>query len=136
MPNSTINGIPYAAAVAPRNRPFSMTRNPITCVTAFLRAIIVKNPIRTIANAIPCLQYARSRPESLNRSIWFLDQPLAFNLENIRVDGRVFHALTGRAPLLYVPHAFERVHAPADCIVGERRRVTDSGVESNDLAKS
>ena len=51
-PNSTISGIPYAAAVAPRNKPFSMTRKPITCVTAFLRAIIVKNPIKMIANAI------------------------------------------------------------------------------------
>jgi peptidoglycan/xylan/chitin deacetylase (PgdA/CDA1 family) len=52
---------------------------------------------RTIANAIPCMQYARSRPDNLYRSIWFLEQPLAFNLDNVCIDGRVFSSLTGRS---------------------------------------
>jgi peptidoglycan/xylan/chitin deacetylase (PgdA/CDA1 family) len=52
---------------------------------------------RTIANAIPGMQYARARPDNLYRSVWFLDQPLAFNLENVCIDGRVFSSLTGRS---------------------------------------
>jgi peptidoglycan/xylan/chitin deacetylase (PgdA/CDA1 family) len=51
----------------------------------------------TVANTIPGMQYGRSRPDSLHRSVWFLDQPLAFNLENVCVDGRVFAFLTGRS---------------------------------------
>ena len=51
----------------------------------------------TIANAIPGMQYARSRPESLHRSVWFLEQPLAFNLDNVCIDGRLFASLTGRS---------------------------------------
>jgi peptidoglycan/xylan/chitin deacetylase (PgdA/CDA1 family) len=51
----------------------------------------------TIANAIPGMQYARSRPASLHRSVWFLQQGLAYNLENVCVDGRLFAFLTGRS---------------------------------------
>jgi peptidoglycan/xylan/chitin deacetylase (PgdA/CDA1 family) len=51
----------------------------------------------TIANSIPCMQYADSRQDSLHRSVWFLDQPLAYNLDNVCIDGRVFSALTGRS---------------------------------------
>ena len=51
----------------------------------------------TIANAIPGMQYARSQPKSLHRSVWFLEQGLAYNLENVCVDGRLFASLTGRS---------------------------------------
>jgi peptidoglycan/xylan/chitin deacetylase (PgdA/CDA1 family) len=51
----------------------------------------------TIANGIPGLQYARSQPHRLHRSQWMLNQPLAFNLDNLRADGRLFHLLTGRS---------------------------------------
>ena len=43
------------------------------------------------------MQYAGSRPDSLHRSVWFLKQPLAFNLENVSIDGRLFSYLTGRS---------------------------------------
>jgi hypothetical protein len=49
----------------------------------------------TIANTR--LQYARSRPESVHRSASFLAQPLAFNLDNLCIDGRVLSSLTGRS---------------------------------------
>jgi hypothetical protein len=43
------------------------------------------------------MRYARSQPESLHRSVWFLEQGLAYNLENVCVDGRLFASLTGRS---------------------------------------
>src|SRR5271155_5464237 len=42
-------------------------------------------------------QYAQTRPDNLYRSVWFLEKPLAFNLENVCIDGRVFSSLTGRS---------------------------------------
>lgn len=51
---------------------------------------------KTIANAIPGRQHARQRPLWINRSPWHLDAPLDFNLDNLRIDGRMFERLTGR----------------------------------------
>src|SRR6516162_7453285 len=73
--------------------PFGMRRHFNESLRAYCRSI----GFRTIANAIPAMQYAHSRPDSLHRSVWFLDQPLAFNLENACVDGRLFAFLTGRS---------------------------------------
>lgn len=72
---------------------FGMRRHFSEALRAYCRSI----GFTTIANAIPAMQYAHSRPDSLQRSVWFLDQPLAFNLENVCVDGRVFASLTGRS---------------------------------------
>ena len=73
--------------------PFGMRRHFNRSLRAYCRSI----GFMTIANAIPCMQYARSRPDGLHRSVWFLDQPLEYNLANLCVDGRVFQALTGRS---------------------------------------
>jgi hypothetical protein len=73
--------------------PFGMRRHFSPSLRAYCRSI----GFATIANAIPCMQYARSRPDSLNRSVWFLEQPLAFNLDNACIDGRLFAFLTGRS---------------------------------------
>ena len=54
---------------------------------------------KTVANAIPGMQYARSRAENLYRSPWFLEQPLAFNVDNVCIDGCVFASLTGRSAI-------------------------------------
>jgi hypothetical protein len=62
-----------------------------------LRAYCQLIGFRTIANAIPCMQYAPSRPEALHRSVWHLEQPFEFNLANVCVDGRMFQTLTGRS---------------------------------------
>ena len=73
--------------------PFGMRRHFSRSLRIYCRSI----GFTTIANAIPCMQYARSRPDSLHRSVWFLEQPLAFNLDNVCVDGRLFSSLTGRS---------------------------------------
>jgi peptidoglycan/xylan/chitin deacetylase (PgdA/CDA1 family) len=73
--------------------PFGMRRHFSRSLRTFCRSI----GFATIANAIPCMQYARSRPDSLHRSGWFLGQPLAFNLDNVCIDGRLFSSLTGRS---------------------------------------
>jgi hypothetical protein len=73
--------------------PFGMRRHFSRSLRSYCRSI----GFTTIANAIPCMQYARSRPDSLHRSVWFLEQPLAFNLDNVCIDGRLFSSLTGRS---------------------------------------
>ena len=73
--------------------PFGMRRHFSRSLRTYCRSI----GFATIANAIPCMQFARSRPDSLHRSVWFLEQPLAFNLDNVCIDGRLFASLTGRS---------------------------------------
>jgi hypothetical protein len=73
--------------------PFGMRRHFSRSLRGFCRSVGFK----TMANAIPCMQYARSRPDNLHRSVWFLERPLAFNLENVCIDGRIFALLTGRS---------------------------------------
>jgi peptidoglycan/xylan/chitin deacetylase (PgdA/CDA1 family) len=73
--------------------PFGMRRHFSRSLRSYCRSI----GFRTIANAIPCMQYAPSRPDSLHRSVWLLEQPLAYNLENVCIDGRLFSSLTGRS---------------------------------------
>jgi peptidoglycan/xylan/chitin deacetylase (PgdA/CDA1 family) len=73
--------------------PFGMRRHFSEPLRSYCRSI----GFVTIANGIPGLQYARSQPNRLHRSQWMLDQPLAFNLDTLRVDGRLFHLLTGRS---------------------------------------
>lgn len=73
--------------------PFGMRRHFNRSLRAYCRSI----GFVTIANAIPCMQYARSRPDNLHRSVWYLEQPLEYNLGNVCVDGRLFQALTGRS---------------------------------------
>jgi peptidoglycan/xylan/chitin deacetylase (PgdA/CDA1 family) len=73
--------------------PFGMRRHFNQSLRAYCQSI----GFQTIANAIPGMQYASSRPDALHRSVWFLEQPLEFNLANVCVDGRLFEALTGRS---------------------------------------
>lgn len=73
--------------------PFGMRRHFSRPLRRYCRSI----GFATIANAIPCMQYAPSRPDSLHRSVWFLEQPLEFNLDNLCIDGRLFSSLTGRS---------------------------------------
>jgi peptidoglycan/xylan/chitin deacetylase (PgdA/CDA1 family) len=73
--------------------PFGMRRHFNDVLRAYCRSI----GFRTIANAIPGMQFAPSRAEALHRSVWFLEQPLEFNLANVCVDGRLFEMLTGRS---------------------------------------
>lgn len=62
-----------------------------------LRAYCLSIGFTTVANAIPGLQHAPPLPERLQRSGWHLHRGLAFNLRNLRIDGRFFERLTGRS---------------------------------------
>ena len=54
----------------------------------------------SIAAAIPGrLQGARLDPFDLNRTRWDLSQPVEHNVEDVRIDGRLFEALTGYSPV-------------------------------------
>jgi peptidoglycan/xylan/chitin deacetylase (PgdA/CDA1 family) len=73
--------------------PFGMRRHFSESLRSYCRSI----GFVTIANAIPCLQYSSMQPDRLQRSVWYPDQSLAFNLQNVSIDGRMFHLLTGRS---------------------------------------
>ncbi len=62
-----------------------------------LRGYCSEIGFRTIANAIPALQFAQQAPERIQRSGWDLSKSLTFNCDNLRVDGRIFETLTGRS---------------------------------------
>lgn len=73
--------------------PFGMRRH----FSEELRAYCKELGFRTIANAIPALQYQEVSPFEINRSIWNLEKDLDYNLKNIQIDGRLFERLTGRS---------------------------------------
>jgi peptidoglycan/xylan/chitin deacetylase (PgdA/CDA1 family) len=64
-----------------------------------LRAFCLSIGFRTIANAIPGMQFAGQRACQIQRSIWRLNAPMHVNLENLCADGRLFERLTGRSAL-------------------------------------
>jgi peptidoglycan/xylan/chitin deacetylase (PgdA/CDA1 family) len=73
--------------------PFGMRRHFSRSLRSYCRSI----GFITVANAIPGMQYAPNRPDSLHRSAWSLERPLAYNVENVCIDGRLFSYLTGRS---------------------------------------
>jgi peptidoglycan/xylan/chitin deacetylase (PgdA/CDA1 family) len=72
--------------------PFGMRRH----FTEELRAYCMTNGFRTVANAIPGMQFAGHRPQAIQRTSWNLRMPNEHNIENLRIDGRLFERLTGR----------------------------------------
>lgn len=52
---------------------------------------------RTVTNAIPGVLHRPQSAFSLNRTLWHLDQPLSWNLQNLSIDGQHFESLTGRS---------------------------------------
>lgn len=54
----------------------------------------------TVANAIVGQQHDRQRLDSIHRSRWDFERPIAYNAANLRVDGRLFERLTGRSPTI------------------------------------
>jgi peptidoglycan/xylan/chitin deacetylase (PgdA/CDA1 family) len=73
--------------------PFGMRRH----FNEKLRRYCLEIGFKTIANAIPALQYVQQLPSSLNRSRWMLDKSLDYNLANIKTAGHFFEYLTGRS---------------------------------------
>lgn len=62
-----------------------------------LRKICVREGFITVANGIPGLQHCVQVADNIQRSPWLLHRSLKHNLMNLRIDGRVFERLTGRA---------------------------------------
>lgn len=54
---------------------------------------------RTVSNAIPGILHSPQSAFHLNRTLWHLDQPVPWNLQNLSIDGRHFEALTGRSAI-------------------------------------
>ncbi|HXV24016.1 MAG TPA: polysaccharide deacetylase family protein [Alphaproteobacteria bacterium] len=79
--------------VAHFSYPYGMRRHFNEDLRAFCREI----GFRTIANAIPGMQYGPQTAERIQRSVWRLDTPMKVNLENLCVDGRAFERMTGRS---------------------------------------
>ncbi|MEM9663453.1 MAG: polysaccharide deacetylase family protein [Bacteroidota bacterium] len=52
---------------------------------------------RSIAYATPALQHATPSPRRLHRSLWPFYRSFERNLEDLRIDGRLFTRLTGRS---------------------------------------
>lgn len=73
--------------------PFGMRRH----FSRTLRSYCLARGFRSVSNAIPGMQFAPRRPGAVHRSPWHLERSLAANLEDLRVDGRLFAHATGRA---------------------------------------
>lgn len=54
---------------------------------------------KTIANAIPGMQYQKQRADNIYRTQWNLDCSLEDNLNNLKINGRVFEFLTHRSAI-------------------------------------
>lgn len=76
--------------------PFGMRRH----FTEALRHYCRDNGFRTVANAIPGMQFCDQSPLSIQRSGWDLKQPLERNLQNLRIDGRLYEKWTGRSAVI------------------------------------
>jgi peptidoglycan/xylan/chitin deacetylase (PgdA/CDA1 family) len=79
--------------VAHFSYPYGMRRHFNEHLRRFCRSI----GFRTIANAIPGMQFAAQSSDRIQRSGWGLDASLDANLTNLRVDGRWFQRMTGRS---------------------------------------
>lgn len=74
--------------------PYGMRRYFSPALADYCRAI----GFETIANAIPgCQKIATRDRYDLYRTDWRLDQPVAVNLANLAIDGRLYARLTGRS---------------------------------------
>ncbi len=76
--------------------PFGMRRN----FTDGLRDFCLENGFRTVCNAIPGRLHEAPTARFINRSPWDLSQSLSYNIENIRIDGRMFEQMTGRSAVV------------------------------------
>jgi peptidoglycan/xylan/chitin deacetylase (PgdA/CDA1 family) len=74
--------------------PFGMRRH----FNNRLRKACAKMGIRTVASARP-IPHAAPEPLAINRILWRLNRPMADNVDNLYIDGRIFEGLTGRSPV-------------------------------------
>ena len=64
--------------------------------TPALRAACLEYGFKTIASGIPGHLHGPSAG-LLHRTLWDLERSLDHNLQNLRIDGRLFERLTGRS---------------------------------------
>lgn len=64
-----------------------------------LRDVCRELGFKTVTNAIPGVLHRPQTLHGLNRTLWHLDEPLSWNVQNLRVDGQHFESLTGRSVL-------------------------------------
>ncbi len=76
--------------------PFGMRRH----FSEVLRSHCLDRGFHTVSNAIPGLQHAVQKRESINRTPWNLDADLSYNLDSLCIDGRIFERLTGRSAVI------------------------------------
>ena len=72
--------------------PYGMTRH----ITKPLIQYCFDIGIRTIATGVHGMHHACSSRNMIHRTAWRLDRPIEYNLENLSVDGRLWHRLTAR----------------------------------------
>jgi peptidoglycan/xylan/chitin deacetylase (PgdA/CDA1 family) len=73
--------------------PFGTPRDFNSQLAAYCRTV----GIRTIASATAAMQHQPREPGVIHRSLWRFEHSLEYNLDNIRIDGRLFTRLTGRS---------------------------------------
>ena len=73
--------------------PYGMRRHFSESLRAYCREV----GFTTVTNAVPGLLHRRQEATGLNRSLWHLDRPLSYNLNNLSIDGHYFEKLTGRS---------------------------------------
>lgn len=76
--------------------PFGMRRH----FTPELRRYCFGIGFRSVANAIPGMQYAGHTVDNIQRTPWDLDAVVKYNLDSLRIDGRLFELLTGRSAVI------------------------------------
>lgn len=77
--------------------PFGLRRH----FNGSLRRYCLQSGFLSVSNAIPGMQFAGHRPSAIQRSPWDLRYPVGRNLQNLRIDGRVFERLTGRTAVAF-----------------------------------
>lgn len=71
--------------------PFGMRRH----FSRGLRDYCFEIGFKTIASGIPCMSFAKLQAGSIHRTHLFPSKSFTHNVNNIRIDGRVFSSLTG-----------------------------------------
>ena len=82
------------AAVPHFSFPFGMRRHFSESLRAYARRI----GIRSVASARP-VPNVRARAFDIHRTAWHFDRSFHYNLDTIRIDGRLFEGTTGRSPV-------------------------------------
>lgn len=82
--------------VADFSYPFGMRRN----FTERLRDYCFQIGFETICNAIPGRLHEAPRSRYINRTPWDFTQSMPYNIDNMKIDGRMFERFTGRSAVV------------------------------------